>query len=389
MRIFILNPSTPEKLYPFSLLRNYAEFRIGLYTIVERYQFYLQSEIELIHDISGLTTISEEIGLFINAKFVPEKLLLKEIADLNNHHAILHGQEIIAIQLRVNEFKGFNSATYSNILYDQKLTEIYPLENPSDLLRINNLFLNNDILDDCLTNPSDDLIKNNFIHGGGVLNVHPTAIMKNVFVNTDVGSVYVGKNCHIMEGACLRGPVAVLDNAVVKMGAKIYGSTIIGKKCVVGGEIKSSIFFDYSNKAHDGYIGDSVIGSWCNLGAGTSCSNLKNNAGEIHIWNPLLQQKISVGNKFGVIIGDHTRTAINTSLNSGTVTGVCCNIVKAGFPPKYIPDFTWNVETGESYHKTKMLDDINSWMEMKNEKLEEKDKRLLLQHYHNRLNTNA
>ncbi len=257
-----------------------------------------------------------------------------------------------------------------------------------DILSFNQQFLAKDIEGLQTSDSRDTFSQLNFIHGSGKFYAHPSAKISGVHINTEDGPVYIGENSMIMEGACIRGPVAILENSVVKMGAKIYGSTTIGKKCVVGGEIKNSVFFDHSNKAHDGYIGDSVIGSWCNLGAGTSCSNVKNNAGDIKLWNPVVGNNINAGRKCGIMMGDYTRTAINTSFNSGTVIGVGCNIVKSGFPPKYIPDFTWDVDTGTLYDLGKLIRDIERWMEMKNEKLQENDKRLLLQHYHNSLNVN-
>jgi UDP-N-acetylglucosamine diphosphorylase / glucose-1-phosphate thymidylyltransferase / UDP-N-acetylgalactosamine diphosphorylase / glucosamine-1-phosphate N-acetyltransferase / galactosamine-1-phosphate N-acetyltransferase len=183
----------------------------------------------------------------------------------------------------------------------------------------------------------------------------------------------------------IRGPVALLDGTVVKMGAKIYGAVTTGKQCTVGGEIKNSVFFDYSNKAHDGYLGDAVIGEWCNLGAGTSASNLKNTAGEIKLWNPKLHQWISAGNKCGIMMGDYSRTAINTSLNTGTVTGICSNIFSNGFPPKYIPDFTWNLAGNERYVFSKALDTIANWKQMKQQTLVEREKEILQYIYNSHL----
>jgi UDP-N-acetylglucosamine diphosphorylase / glucose-1-phosphate thymidylyltransferase / UDP-N-acetylgalactosamine diphosphorylase / glucosamine-1-phosphate N-acetyltransferase / galactosamine-1-phosphate N-acetyltransferase len=150
-----------------------------------------------------------------------------------------------------------------------------------------------------------------------------------------------------MEGAMLRGPVSIGDRSIVKMGAAIYGATTIGPGCIVGGEIKNSIFFSYSNKAHDGYIGDAVIGSWCNLGAGTSCSNIRNTATPVKIWNIHQHCFMEAGLKCGLIMGDYSRCGINTSFNTGTVVGVCANIFQSGsLQPKYIPSFSWGSDTG-------------------------------------------
>lgn len=142
-----------------------------------------------------------------------------------------------------------------------------------------------------------------------------------------------------MEGCLLRGPLAIGERTTVKMGTKIYGATTVGPKCTVGGEIKNSVFFGHSNKAHDGYLGDAVIGEWCNLGAGTSCSNVKNTASNVMVWTP--KGLMNAGKKCGVIMGDYSRTAINTSINTGTIIGVSSNVFGNGLTPKYIPSFSW------------------------------------------------
>ncbi|MBS1974894.1 MAG: glucose-1-phosphate thymidylyltransferase, partial [Bacteroidetes bacterium] len=143
-------------------------------------------------------------------------------------------------------------------------------------------------------------------------------------LNASTGPIYISKNAEIMEGAMIRGPFFLGEESVVKMGSTIYGATSVGKKCTVGGEIKNAVFFDYSNKAHAGYLGDSVIGSWCNIGAGTSNSNLKNTASDVRAWSEKDKQYVSAGVKCGLLMGDYSRCAINTSFNTGTVTGVCC-----------------------------------------------------------------
>jgi len=181
-----------------------------------------------------------------------------------------------------------------------------------------------------------------------------------------------------MEGSLIRGPFALCEGATVKMGTKIYGATTVGPYCVVGGEIKNSVLFGFSNKGHDGYLGDAVIGEWCNLGAGTSNSNLKNNAGEVKIRDHRTGRLISAGAKCGLLMGDYSRSAINTSFNTGTVVGVCCNIFGEGLTPKYIPSFSWGygdegqagVKTGR-YDLEKAFRDIASWKRLKGHALTE------------------
>lgn len=187
-------------------------------------------------------------------------------------------------------------------------------------------------------------------------------------LNASTGGIYIDARAEVMEGSLIRGPFAACEGATVKMGAKIYGATTIGPGATVGGELKNVVVFGYSNKGHDGYLGDSVIGEWCNLGAGTSASNLKNNAGQIRVWHPASREYLPAGIKCGLLMGDFSRSAINTSFNSGTVVGVCCNIFGQGIPPKYVPDFTW----GEGrYEWEKALRDVGNWKQMKDRSLTE------------------
>jgi UDP-N-acetylglucosamine diphosphorylase/glucosamine-1-phosphate N-acetyltransferase len=187
--------------------------------------------------------------------------------------------------------------------------------------------------------------------------------------------VYIGKNAVVMEGAIIRGPFALCEGAVVKMGARIYGATTVGPYSVVGGEIKNTVISGYSNKAHDGYLGDSVIGEWCNLGAGSSNSNVKNNAGEVKVWSHNTKQYVTTGlRKCGLIMGDYSKSAINTSFNTGTIVGVCANIFGEGLTPKYIPSFTWGTMGQTKYIFDKALKDIENWKKMKNAVLTEQEK---------------
>ena len=198
--------------------------------------------------------------------------------------------------------------------------------------------------------------------------LEPGAVVEDCIINAATGPVWIGKGALVMEGSMIRGPVAICEGSVIKMGAKIYGATTVGPHCVAGGEIKNSVLFGYSNKAHDGYLGDSVLGEWCNLGAGTSNSNLKNNGGEVRIFNPLTARHTGAGTKCGLLMGDYSRAAINTSFNTGTVTGVCCNIFQEGLTPAFIPSFSWGCK-GDRYRFDKALQDIAVWKKFKDQEL--------------------
>ena len=188
-----------------------------------------------------------------------------------------------------------------------------------------------------------------------------------------------------MEGCIIRGPFAMGEGSILKMGTKIYGATTLGPYCTVGGEIKNSIFFGYSNKSHDGYLGDSVIGEWCNLGAGTSNSNIKNTAGSVKIWNEFTTQYLHAGVKCGLLMGDYSRAAINTSFNTGSVVGIASNVFCNGFPPTFIKSFSWG---NKNYEFEKALEHIENWKKLKGHLLSVEEKNILSDIYHQK-NNNA
>jgi len=201
------------------------------------------------------------------------------------------------------------------------------------------------------------------------------ATVKHCILNALNGPIYLGKNSEVMEGSMIRGPFALGEGSVVKMGAKIYGATTLGPWCMGGGEIKNSVMFGFSNKAHDGYLGDSVIGEWCNLGAGTSNSNLKNNAGKVRLWTP--NGKLEAGIKCGVLMGDYSRTAINTSINTGTVIGACCNVFGNGLTPEHVPNFSWGSDGIERYDLERAKNDVDAWKKLKGHEINEQEIKML------------
>jgi UDP-N-acetylglucosamine diphosphorylase/glucosamine-1-phosphate N-acetyltransferase len=207
--------------------------------------------------------------------------------------------------------------------------------------------------------------------------IEPTARLSNCVLNAANGPIYIGRDAEIMEGALIRGPFAACTGAVVKMGAKIYGATTLGPHCIAGGEIKNAVFLGFSNKGHDGYLGDAVIGEWCNLGAGTSASNVKNNAGTVQVYHPASGGYLPAGQKCGLLMGDYSRSAINTSFNTGTLIGISCNIFGEGFPPPYVPDFSWGQNGLIRYEWDKALRDIANWKKMKSQLLHEDEMKAL------------
>jgi len=197
------------------------------------------------------------------------------------------------------------------------------------------------------------------------------ARLQHCLLNASSGPIYIGRHTEIMEGSLIRGPFAACEGATVKMGTKIYGATTLGPQSTAGGEIKNVVFFGYSSKGHDGYLGDSVIGEWCNLGAGTSASNLKNTASDVKVWHPASGGYGNAGIKCGLLMADYSRCAINTAFNTGTVVGVCCNVFGEAIPPKYIPDFSWGIH--HRYLWNNALRDINNWKKLKNQSINDRE----------------
>lgn len=326
-----------EQLYPFTATRQVADIRIGILTIREKWALIAQ-----VID-TGIDTVK------VPANIIPTK---------DNVHTIL------------NAF-GNNKA----LVNDENVKSI---QQPWDIFLFNGWALQKDF--ELITtgrksghlSPTNNTIipQNIFIEEG--------ATVEHSIINASGGPVYIGKNAEVMEGCMIRGPFALCEGATLKMGSKIYGATTIGPHCVAAGEIKNSVMFANSNKAHDGYLGDSVIGEWCNLGGGTTTSNVKNTAGNVHVWNNKISGYQEMGLKCGLLMGDYSRAAINTSFNTGTVVGVCCNIFGEGFPPKLITDFTWGKER---YFFDKALQDIDNWKKLKGAFLTEQEKIILKQLY--------
>ena len=203
-------------------------------------------------------------------------------------------------------------------------------------------------------------------------------MVEHCVLNAATGPIYIGKDAHLMEGCLVRGPLAMGEGAVLKMGTKVYGATTLGPGCTGGGEIKNVMMFGYSNKGHDGYLGDAVIGEWCNLGANTTCSNLKNNAGEVKVWMEARKEAWPAGRKCGALIGDYSRCGINTMLNTGTVIGVSCNVFGSGFPPKFMPSFTWGGGEGTTvYRLQEATRDAVAWMGFKGRQITEAERKIL------------
>ncbi len=368
-----------NSLFPITVTRSIAAIQIGMLTMCERWQRLTDSSVSILtEDYLAEDLIKADTDLlYVDASIVPDKKLFEAIIQLKDNHGIKCNNSIIALKCTQHYSFGFSTDDCKNIEFTQWPNEIKQLQYGFDIFKLNDELLRLDFEVLTRNRTSQDIPSSNAIINANQIFIEEGAVVEHSILNAATGPIYIGKDVLIMEGSMIRGSFAALEKSVVKMGSKIYSATTVGKNCTVGGEIKNTLFFNNSNKAHDGYLGDAVIGAWCNLGAGTSCSNIKNTAGEVKIWNPQLHQWINAGTKCGVLIGDYSRTAINTSLNTGTVVGVCCNIVQPDFPPKFIEHFTWNTSTKEKYILDKAFKDIDSWKQLKQKTITEKEKNIL------------
>ncbi len=361
-------PQSRKALYPFTPTRPVCDIRHGILTIREKWQLLTGLPVfSLTEKYLQQPITADESYLYIDASAIPTPAFVAAVREMQIDTVMKFEGNPVAI-------KSKQSFTYPII--SEASCKIIQLENftmirfPWQLFQTNEASIKADYY--LLTNnkTSEPIDPTNVVFGKENVFVETSATLRACIINAEEGPVYIGKNALVMEGTTIRGPVAIGENAVVKMGAKLYPGTSIGPKCTAGGEIKNSILMGHSNKAHDGYLGDSVIGEWCNLGAGTTNSNVKNTAGIVKMWSHELESFAGVGIKAGLLMGDYSRSAINTSFNTGMVVGNCCNIFTTGFPPKHIPSFTWG---HEKYDFEKAIADIVRWKKLKGEELGEKE----------------
>lgn len=373
----------PENLHPFTLTRQIQDIRLGILTIREKWEKMLglvsyDKKEDDYKDLDRSVNIDEAIGdgicYMIHGNLLPTAALVKAVRKLKNGE-FLAGPSGNGLVYRITSrdiIDRYRIKVGKAVMYRESLQQI---QYPWDILQLNDWALRQDFSLLTAGRKSRPLSRTNKVVKPGQVFVEKGAMVEHALINASTGPVYIGKDAEVMEGALIRGPFAMGEGSCIKMGARVYGATTLGPRCVAGGEIKNSILFGYSNKAHDGYLGDAVIGEWCNLGAGTTNSNLKNNAGEVKIWLP--GGEVSAGSKCGVMMGDFSRTAINTSINTGTVIGVSCNVFGNGLTPRYIPSFSWGSEGVQRYRLDKALSDIMGWKKLKNSLLTENEKTVL------------
>jgi UDP-N-acetylglucosamine diphosphorylase/glucosamine-1-phosphate N-acetyltransferase len=369
MGVILFDDQFRVNLLPLAFTRPISEFRVGILTIAEKWRGYLKSEISYLTDHYLQEKYSLKIGadnLFINSAVCPDQDLLSAITALNEGEALFANSLLIALKLNESAAKEFNLnslSAYRKIEYNLNFNRI---AFPENIFSLNGQEIVRDF--DLITKgrSSANLSSSNTILGDQIFVEDGVDAECSTF-NSKIGPIYLGKNSLVMEGCHVRGSFALGNHAILKMGAKIYGMTSIGPYSKVGGEVNNSVIFANSAKGHEGYLGNSVLGEWCNLGADSNNSNMKNNYAEVRLWDYSTEKFRKTGLQFcGLIMADHAKCAINTMFNTGTVVGVSANLFGSGFPRNFIPDFSWGGNHGfEVYALKKALETASQAYERK------------------------
>ncbi len=353
MNYILFDGTVRNALLPFTFTRPVADIRIGILTIREKWEKYLGYTTTTLTEeylMEKYPMVEMEQNIMINASFLPNPILIDMVQNLNPKEAILFGEEIIAFYTH-NTQEDIDFDEYELIEYEG---DVLRIENTWDIFAKNDAAIREDfelLTEDRFSQPIPKSVnviapENIFIEEG--------AKLEFVTLNASTGPIYIGKNAEIMEGSVIRGPFALCEEAQVKLATKVYGATTVGPHCRIGGEVNNSVLFGYSNKGHDGFLGNSVLGEWCNIGADSNNSNLKNNYEEVRLWSYETEGFARTGLQFcGLMMGDHSKCGINTMFNTGTVVGVSANIFGSGFPRNFVPSFSWGGASGFTTYITK------------------------------------
>lgn len=371
--------------YPFSLTRSLAECRAGIFTFQERWEQYLAADTGIytaayLQDLYGDNDFlnTTDSLFFINITCIPSAEIVAQINTLNiGEKLISNTGKWIATRSEDRLLSKILLADYAPITIDN----VSFVNNAVHLIALNQSFIERDFNWVKANRTSIKLAESNRAINIENIFIEEGAVISCANLNASEGPIYIGREAVIMEGVSIRGPFSLGHKGIVKMNTSIYGATTIGPFCLAGGEIKNAILMGNSNKGHEGYLGDSIIGYWCNLGAGTCNSNIKNTAGKVQLWNESEQVWDTIGQKMGMLVGDYSRFAIQSRINTGSYIGVSANVFGMGLLPKYLPNFTWGVVPG--YQIDKAIEDINNWMQLKGKAINGPEKEVLKHLYQN------
>ena len=365
-----------DHLLPLTYTKPVADLRIGILTIREKWEKLLDSTTTTVTEdyLSGKFPMVEmEENIMICGSVLPTAELVKAVQSLNAGEALFQGEELLAFYARENEEVDLDSC--SRIEFGGKLIII---RHSWDLFSNNGEALEADF--ELLTAGRKSAPIPEAVH---CVNKERIFLEEGVEIeigvlNAKYGPIYLGRNAEVHEGSLIRGPFAMGEYSVVKMGSKVYGPTTLGPKCKIGGEVNNAIMSGYCSKGHDGYLGNAVIGEWCNMGADSNNSNLKNTYAEVKMWDYAEQRFVRTGLQFcGLIMGDHSKSGINTMFNTGTVVGVSANIYGSNFPRNFIPSFSWGGALGfKTYTLSKAIETAVLVTQRKNEDFTEEDRKI-------------
>ncbi len=380
MNYILFDGTVRNALLPFTFTRPVADIRIGILTIREKWEIRLGSTTTTITEeylSEKFPMVEMEDNVMINASFVPNAVLTEMVSNLEMNQAIFKGEDVIAFYTHENQ-EEVDFDTYEIIQFEGDCLRI---EHTWDIFSKNDTAIREDfelLTEDRKSQPVPKSVntiakENIFIEEG--------AKLEFVTLNASTGPIYIGKNAEIMEGSVIRGPFALCESGRVKLASKVYGATTVGPHSVIGGEVNNSVLFGYSNKGHDGFLGNSVLGEWCNIGADSNNSNLKNNYEEVRLWSYETEGFAKTGLQFcGLMMGDHSKCGINTMFNTGTVVGVSANIFGSGFPRNFVPSFSWGGASGfTTYLTTKAFQTAKIVMARRQVDFTEEDAKILEQ----------
>ncbi len=381
MTVILFDDQFRNNLLPLTYTRPVAEIRVGILTIAQKWGIYFKtSPFYLTEEYlqNKYPFNSGESNFLINGSICPDEELAEAIDKLHEGEALTAGSVLIALRLNGANTRTFNihqTDQYRQLLYAGPLLKI---SYPEDIFSNNHQEIIMDFSILTQGRSSSTLSSTNTVIGDNIF-VEEGATAECATFNTTTGPIYLGRNSQVWEGSHIRGSFALCEDSIVKMGSKIYGMTTIGPHSKAGGEINNSVIFGNSAKGHEGYLGNSVMGEWCNIGADTNNSNMKNNYAEVRLWDYQKENFRQTGLQFcGLIMGDHSKCGINTMFNTGTVVGVSANIFGSGFPRNFVPDFAWGGNQGfETYSLKKMFETAERVYERKDQVFGEVDKKII------------
>lgn len=376
--------------HPLTLTRPIDNLRIGILNILKKWEHALKTADScriLRPELTGVfesgTVDQNEKSIWINSRYLPTDILLEKINTISSGQYLQNDDTVIAacVDGQTSEQWIKDGAPDFSNLFVLETSDFLSVKNLWDLFQLNGQQIVRDLeLMRIQSNKNRKALQDIAVEKPENVYVQEGATIESGCVlNATKGPIFIGKDATIMAGSYIRGPVAICEGATIKMGAKIYEDTTLGPVCKVGGEVNNCIFHSYSNKAHDGFMGNSLIGQWCNIGADTNTSNLKNNYSTIRITRWEDHKEIETGQQFfGTVMGDHTKTAINTQLNTGTICGVSCNIFSNDFPPKFIPSFSWvGSNVIQTYQLEKAFDAMEAMMARRDVELTENYRQMM------------